>query len=60
MSYPKWVTRAEDIGPVLCASADEESALLEAWAAEQAALKRRKRAPAPDVVAEPADPAEVI
>lgn len=60
MSYPKWVTRAEDVGPVLCVSAEEESALLESWAAEQAALKRRKRAPAPDVTDEPADPAEVL
>lgn len=54
MSYPKWVTRAEDIGAVLCASAEEESALLESWVAEQAAQKRRKRAPAPEVVEEPA------
>lgn len=34
--YPKWVTRAEGIGPVLCRSEKEERELLNAWDTEQA------------------------
>ena len=34
--YPKWVTRAEGIGPVLCRSEKEERELLNAWESEQA------------------------
>ena len=32
MSFPKWVQRSQDIGPVLCASQQEEDDLMAAWA----------------------------
>lgn len=31
MSYPKWVTRAHGIGPVLCLTAEEEAGLMADW-----------------------------
>lgn len=33
--YPKWVTRAEGIGPVLCRNEKEERELLNSWDSEQ-------------------------
>ena len=33
--YPKWVTRAPGIGPVLCLSEKEERELLNAWDTDQ-------------------------
>ena len=37
MEYPKWITRAPGIGPVLVTSAAEEKQLLDDWDAEQVA-----------------------
>jgi hypothetical protein len=37
MEYPKFVTRATGIGPVLCLNAAEEKKLLDDWDAEQLA-----------------------
>lgn len=36
MSYPKWVQRSKDIGPVLCLSENEEKQLLADWEEAQA------------------------
>jgi hypothetical protein len=35
MDYPKWITRAAGIGPVLVLNAAEEKQLLDAWDTEQ-------------------------
>lgn len=35
--FPKWVQRAPDIGPVLCANQKEEDKLRSDWDAEQLA-----------------------
>lgn len=36
MTYPKWVSRAPGIGPVLCQNEAEEKKLLDDWKSEQA------------------------
>lgn len=38
MTYPKWITRAPGIGPVLVVSEKEEKKLLEDWETEQLEL----------------------
>lgn len=35
MEYPKWITRAPGIGPVLVQNGKEEQELTDAWEAEQ-------------------------
>lgn len=36
--YPKWITRAQGIGPVLVQDEKEEKALMDAWDTEQLEL----------------------
>jgi hypothetical protein len=35
MDYPKWITRAAGVGPVLVLNAAEEKQLMDAWDTEQ-------------------------
>lgn len=42
--YPKWITRAYGIGAVLVTNETEETALNDAWAAEQAAKAAEAKA----------------
>lgn len=42
MTYPKWVQRAPDIGPVLCLTPEDEKQLLDDW--NGAALKEAEDA----------------
>ncbi len=40
--YPKWVTRAYGIGPVLCLNAEEEAAVLADWQARDKPAEQPK------------------
>lgn len=44
--YPKWITRAQGIGPVLVLNEVEETALLEDWETEQIARAKTQAAEA--------------
>ena len=47
MEYPKWVQRSQDLGPVLCVSAQEEAKVL---ADHAAYLKHKAEVDQPEVV----------
>lgn len=49
MSYPKWVQRSPNVGPVLCQDEAEEKALLDDWKAQE---KARAKAQAEALAAE--------
>lgn len=57
--YPKWVTRAEGIGPVLCRSEKEERELLNAWETEQAEKAEAEAKAAQELAAASEEAAQV-
>lgn len=58
--YPKWVTRAEGIGPVLCRNEKEERELLNAWDTEQEAKAQAEADAAKKLAAETEEAAQVV
>lgn len=58
--YPKWVTRAEGIGPVLCRNEKEERELLNAWDTEQEAKAQSEADAAKKLAAETEESAQVV
>lgn len=58
--YPKWVTRAEGIGPVLCRSEKEERELLNAWDTEQEEKAQTEADAAQKLAAEAKEEAQVV
>ena len=57
--YPKWVTRAEGIGPVLCRNEKEERELLNAWETEQAEKAEAEAQAAKELAAASEEAAQV-
>ena len=57
--YPKWVKRAEDIGPVLCRNEKEERELLNSWDTEQEAIAQAEAEAAEEQAAEAKEAAQV-
>ena len=57
--YPKWVTRAEGIGPVLCRSEKEERELLNSWETEQVEKAEAEAEAAKKLAAEAKEEAQV-
>jgi hypothetical protein len=57
--YPKWVTRAEGIGPVLCRNEKEERELLNAWETEQVEKAEAEAEAAKKLAAEAKEEAQV-
>ena len=44
--YPKWITRAQGIGPVLVQNENEEKSLMDDWNAEQLEMAEKAAAEA--------------
>lgn len=59
MSYPKWIQRAPHVGPVLCASEDEEKQLQADWKAELEANAKEAAAAKAKADAEAKEQAEL-
>ena len=57
--YPKWVTRAEGIGPVLCRNEKEERELLNSWDTEQEAIAQAEAEAAEEQAAEAKEATQV-
>jgi hypothetical protein len=57
--YPKWVTRAEGIGPVLCRSEKEERELLNSWETEQVEKAEAEAEAAKKLAAEAKEEAQI-
>lgn len=57
--YPKWVKRAEHIGPVLCRNEKEERELLNSWDTEQEAIAQVEAEAAKEQAAEAKEAAQV-
>jgi hypothetical protein len=58
--YPKWVTRAEGIGPVLCRNEKEERELLNSWETEQVEKAEAEAEAAKKLAAEAKEEAQVV
>jgi len=58
--YPKWITRAPGIGPVLVLSEKEEKQLLEDWEVEQLELAEKAAAEAKAVAQTAEEDAKVV
>ena len=60
MTYPKWITRAPGIGPVLAMSEKEETKLLEDWETELLELAEADAAAAKAAAQSAEDDAKVV
>lgn len=58
--YPKWITRAPGIGPVLVLNEKEEKQLLEDWEVEQLELAEKATAEAKAAAVAAEDEAKVV
>lgn len=58
--YPKWITRAQGIGPVLVQTEKEETQLLNDWEMEQLELAEKAAADAKAAARAAEDEAKVV
>jgi hypothetical protein len=58
--YPKWITRAQGIGPVLVENEKEEQKLMDDWDTEQLELAEKAAADAKATAAAAEEEAKVV